>query len=148
MLGDGVRDGGFLASSKRDVAPDDALQLGEFADRLRHEIGLGEMRSALRIAGIAPTDGASSRARRLMRPTRSSCVPSFSWNVTCPRSSVSRSRGAPSRSARKIWRRTARADHALIAGDDSLAAVFSLKVPNQNKAIGKVPDLKSRSEKH
>ena len=34
-----------------------------------------------------------------------------------------------------------RADHALIAGDDSLAAVFSLKVRNENEAIGKFSRL-------
>ena len=52
MLRDGVRDGGLFALRQRDIAADDALQLGEFANRLRHQVGFGEMGRARRLIGV------------------------------------------------------------------------------------------------
>gem|GEM_PF-5328819 len=52
-VGDGVRQPGFFGV----VAPHDALQLGEFVDHFRGQIGLGDFRGQSRFIRIGPNDG-------------------------------------------------------------------------------------------
>jgi hypothetical protein len=68
-----------LALRQRVVAAHQALQLGELADHLGHEIGLGELRRALGLLRVGADQRRDLARQRAMRSTRSPCVPSFSW---------------------------------------------------------------------
>ena len=127
MLGDGVRDGRLFALRERDIAADDALQLGELANRLRHEIGLGEMRGALCLIRVRP-----DQRRKLAREALDALHPL----KLCPELFVERhlpqkfrqlfQRPAQIVLPEKLRVREPRADHALVARDDGLAAVLRL----------------------
>ncbi len=78
MLLDGRADAVVLALERRVFAAHQALELGELADHLGDEVGLGETGGALGSAGSAPTRVARSFASAAMRAIRSPCVPSFS----------------------------------------------------------------------
>ena len=140
-----------LALRQRVVAAHQALQFGEFADHLGEQIGLGEPRGALRLLDI----GADQR-RELARPAARcarcarACVPSFSWNTICSNfGSRSSSLRLQIGLVEELRVGQPRADHALVAGDDRLAAVLGLGVGDQDEACWRAcRSCGSRSTKH
>ena len=140
-----------LALRQRVVAAHQALQFGEFADHLGEQIGLGEHRRALGLVRHRRRPaGASSRASRSMRSMRSAWVPSFSWK-TMPvelRQPVFEP-GLQIGLVEEFRVRQPRADHALVAGDDRLAAVGGFHVGDEDEFVGaSLPLSASRSTKH
>ena len=71
-----------LAVVARVVAAHDALQLGELADHVGQQVGLGQQRGAvgLRASASAPSCARDRAARcARTRSMRSPCVPSLLW---------------------------------------------------------------------
>jgi hypothetical protein len=76
---DRIRDIGRLAVVQRVVAAHDALQLGELADHVGQQVGLGQHRSAVGgiRQGLAANLEPMARAKAATRSTRSPWVPSL-----------------------------------------------------------------------
>ncbi len=140
MLRDGVRDGGLLALRQRDIAADDALQLGEFAHRLRHQVGLGEMGRARRAGSIRahvrrklPRQKLDSQDTLKLRAellVEGHLAQQFSEAIERPLAVIF---------PKELGIRQPRANHALVAGHDGLAAVSRLQIGDKDEPVGQFP---------
>ena len=137
VLLDGARDRRVLALQLRVIAAHQPLQLGELADHLGDEVGLGEPRRALGLVRIGADDRRElpAPAPRCARRARLACRASRGRRC----SSASRA-GPPAAIFRSVSQKNFASDKpcphdALVAGDDRRAAVRRLEVRDQDEAV-------------
>ena len=133
----GRGDACVLALGAGVVVAHQALQLGELADHLGQEIGLGEPRRALRLLDVGADQRRQLAASRSMRSMRSALraellVEDDVLELRQPLFERRLQIGL----VEELRIRQPRADDALVAGDDGRAAVGRLDVGDEDEAVG------------
>ena len=125
---------------QRVIAAHDALQLGKLADHPGREVGLGEPRGTGGALGVGAghVGGESSRRASRCACALSSTLPSLAWKT---RSASASTRVVERDLAVLVPEEAgvgeARAQHALVAGDDGLAVVgVRLLATNRKRGAG------------